>query len=97
MLGEVTISGGETLFKGSDTMMCRFIAMEHARRRSGQSLVEYAVVLALIAIVTIAVVTGVGQTSKGRMALVNQGLEEQSVAGKTPPPVVTTGKLKPKE
>jgi len=50
---------------------------------SGQSLVEYVVVLALIAIVVISVIVGVGQHSKASLQAVNEGLEESRVATST--------------
>ena len=51
--------------------------------RSGQSLVEYVVVLALVAIVVISVVIGVGQRSQSRLQAANEGLEESRVATST--------------
>lgn len=44
----------------------------------GQSVAEYAVVLALIAIVVTAVVIGISQRSRDRLANVNQGLDGDS-------------------
>ena len=55
-------------------------------RRSGQSLVEYIVLLALVAIIAVTVVTGLGQSSRGRVAQANEGLEEAAVASRTTPP-----------
>ena len=55
----------------------------HPNYSSGQSLVEYVVVLALIAIVVISVVIGVGQRSQSRLQAVNEGLEESRVATST--------------
>lgn len=44
------------------------------RNRSGQSLVEYALILALIAIVVIVVLTGLGQHVNNTLSSVNANL-----------------------
>ena len=51
--------------------------------RSGQSLVEYVVVLALVAIVVISVAIGIGQRSQARLQAANEALEESRVATST--------------
>ena len=54
----------------------------------GQSLVEYAVVLALVAILVVTVIMGIGQRSKDRFTSTNEAFEEQSVAANTGGPAV---------
>jgi Flp pilus assembly pilin Flp len=61
-------------------------------RRSGQSLVEYFVLLGLVTIIAVTVVAGIGQSSKGRFALANESLDEAAVASRTSAP---DGKAKP--
>jgi type II secretory pathway pseudopilin PulG len=51
--------------------------------RSGQSLVEYIVVLALVAIIAVSVIHGVGQRSQSNLQAANDGLEESRVATST--------------
>ena len=53
--------------------------------RSGQSLVEYVVLLALITIILLTVVAGVGQRSRTRVTQANDALEEAAVASRTSP------------
>ena len=44
-------------------------------RRSGQSLVEYALILALIAVVAILVLGGIGASANNKLANVNGNLQ----------------------
>jgi len=44
------------------------------RRASGQALVEYSLILALIAVVCIAVLTGIGRECRGKLELVEEAL-----------------------
>ena len=50
---------------------------------SGQSLVEYVVLLALVTIILLTVVAGIGQRSRTRVAQANDVLEEAAVASRT--------------
>jgi len=50
---------------------------------SGQSIVEYVVLLALVTILVVAVVAGVGRRSQNRVAQANEALEEAAVASGT--------------
>ena len=52
-------------------------------KRSGQSLVEYIVVLALVAIIAISLINGVGQSSQANLQAATDGLEESRVATST--------------
>ena len=45
------------------------------RRRSGQSLVEYALILALIAVVAILVLQGIGKGVNNKLTSVNSNLQ----------------------
>jgi hypothetical protein len=54
-----------------------------ARKRAGQSVLEYVVLLALIFIIVFTVVHGVGQSTGNRVAQANEGLEEQKIAAQT--------------
>jgi len=45
------------------------------RRRSGQSLVEYALILALIAVVAILVLNGIGSSVNLKMTSINGNLQ----------------------
>ncbi len=66
-------------------MICRkFITISYTKR-AGQSLVEYVVLLALITIICVTVVAGIGQRSRGRVAQANEALEEAALASKTTP------------
>jgi Flp pilus assembly pilin Flp len=76
--------------------------MKKASVNRGQSVVEYVVLLALISIVAVTIVAGIGQRSRARVALANQALEEASVAASTPPAAAAkpgkpakNGKVKP--
>jgi len=53
------------------------------KNQSGQSIVEYAVVLALIGILVLTVLWGVGKRSQASIAEANSGLQESGVAGGT--------------
>ena len=69
-------------------------------RRSGQSLVEYFVLLGLVAIIVVTVVAGIGQRSQGRFAQANESLDEAALASRTAPdgkskPPVGSGPVKP--
>ena len=60
--------------------------------RSGQSIVEYVVLLALVTIIIVTVVAGIGRRSQNRVAQANEGLDEAAVAsgtggGPSKPPV----------
>jgi type II secretory pathway pseudopilin PulG len=55
------------------------------RQCRGQSLVEYVVVLALIAILAASVLAGVGQRSRDRLMAANQVLRDNAVATSTSP------------
>ena len=50
---------------------------------AAQSIVEYVVVLALIAILVVTVVKGVGKSSQAKMAQANEGLGESAVVNGT--------------
>ena len=50
---------------------------------AAQSIVEYVVVLALIAILVVTVVKGVGKSSQAKIAQANEGLGESAVANGT--------------
>jgi Flp pilus assembly pilin Flp len=45
-------------------------------KRSGQSLVEYAIILALIAMVCVVLLRGIGSTTNNSMVPVNDGLTQ---------------------
>ena len=45
------------------------------KSRSGQSLVEYALILALIAVVAILVLTGIGKAVNSKLSNVNSALQ----------------------
>lgn len=65
-------------------------------KKSGQSIVEYVVLLALVAIVAISIVAGVGYRSKDRYTQVNDTISEAAVASGTGrgtgrPPIGTAG------
>ena len=49
-------------------------------KRSGQSIVEYVVLLALVAILVTTVVASIGQRSRYRVAQANEALEEANIA-----------------
>ena len=51
--------------------------------RAGQSLVEYAVVLALIAMLAVAVLTGVGRRARNQYTRVGHAFEDRAVAAAT--------------
>ena len=55
-----------------------------ANNRSGQSLVESVVVLALVGIIVVSLVGGVGQRSQVRIAQANEAFEESTIAAGTP-------------
>jgi len=71
------------------------------QQRSGQSLVEYVVLLALVAIVAVSIVAGIGQRSSSRFAQAGDGIAESSIAsatdgkGKNPVAGVAGGGTKP--
>jgi Flp pilus assembly pilin Flp len=50
---------------------------------SGQSIVEYVVLLALVTILVVTVFAGVGRRSQSRVAQANEALEEAAVASRT--------------
>jgi Flp pilus assembly pilin Flp len=50
---------------------------------TGQSILEYVVVLALVAILIVTVVAGVGHRSHNRVTQTNEGLDEAAVAAET--------------
>ena len=52
-------------------------------KRSGQSVVEYVVVLALVAIIAISLINGAGQSSQASLQAATDGLEESRVATST--------------
>jgi Flp pilus assembly pilin Flp len=52
-------------------------------KRSGQSIVEYVVLLALVAILVTTVVASLGQRSRRRFAQANEAIEEADVASAT--------------
>jgi Flp pilus assembly pilin Flp len=49
--------------------------MRNMQRRSGQSLVEYALILALIAVVAILVLQGIGTNVNNKLTNVNTNLQ----------------------
>jgi pilus assembly protein Flp/PilA len=49
--------------------------LRKAKRQSGQALVEYALILALIAIVAIAVLTGIGTNVNTKLGSVSSNLQ----------------------
>jgi Flp pilus assembly pilin Flp len=51
--------------------------------RSGQSIVEYVILLALITILIVTVVAGLGRRSQSRVAQANEALDEAAVASGT--------------
>jgi Flp pilus assembly pilin Flp len=53
------------------------------RHLSGQSIVEYVVLLALVSILVVTVVAGIGQRSQSRVAQANEALDEAGVASST--------------
>jgi Flp pilus assembly pilin Flp len=57
----------------------------HHSRRCGQSIVEYVVLLALIAIIVTTIVSGIGQSSRSRLAQANEAIDEATVASHTQP------------
>ena len=59
-------------------------------KRSGQSIVEYVVLLALVAIIVTTVVASIGQRSRNRVAQANEAMEEANIASATARPA--TGK-----
>ncbi|MCG3149167.1 MAG: hypothetical protein PCFJNLEI_02627 [Verrucomicrobiae bacterium] len=59
------------------------------QQKSGQSLVEYVVLLALVTVVAVSIVAGIGHRSTNRYAQVSDALAESTVAA------ATDGKGKP--
>ena len=57
--------------------MKKFFAkiMRRAKRQSGQSLVEYALILALISVVAILVLRGIGVAANNKLSDVNTNLQ----------------------
>jgi len=51
--------------------------------RTAQSIVEYVVVLALIVILVVTVIKGVGKSSQAKIAQANEGFGESAVASGT--------------
>jgi competence protein ComGC len=51
--------------------------------QSAQSIVEYVVVLALIVILVVTVIKGVGKSSQAKIAQANEGFGESAVANGT--------------
>ncbi len=72
-------------------MMCPKLIGINTTDRAGQSLLEYVGLLALVAVICVTVVAGIGQRSRTRVAQANEALEEAAVASKTP----STGVSKP--
>ncbi len=56
---------------------------------SGQSLVEYVFVLALISLVAISILVGLGQRTVKPLAAANTAMDESAVAGSTASPKKT--------
>jgi hypothetical protein len=50
---------------------------------SGQSILEYVVLLALVTILVVTLVAGVGRRSQSRVAQANEALEEAAIASRT--------------
>jgi Flp pilus assembly pilin Flp len=55
--------------------MCLQKCLRAARRNSGQSLVEYALILALVSIVAITVLKGIGKSVNTKLTNVNGNLQ----------------------
>jgi Flp pilus assembly pilin Flp len=55
-------------------MMKKFKSLTKRRNRSGQALVEYTLVLALIVVVAIAMLKAIGQSVQNQLSAVNSGL-----------------------
>jgi Flp pilus assembly pilin Flp len=51
--------------------------VRRTRARSGQSLVEYAIVLAFIAMIVVLALRGIGQTTNNMLLPVNNGFNQQ--------------------
>jgi Flp pilus assembly pilin Flp len=49
--------------------------LRRAKKQSGQSLVEYALILALISVVAILVLRGIGVAANNKLAQVNSNLQ----------------------
>lgn len=56
------------------TMKTRVLILRKLKRSTGQSLVEYALILALIAVVAILVLQGLGNKVKNTLSSVNSNL-----------------------
>jgi Flp pilus assembly pilin Flp len=57
-------------------MKMRFMKMlRKVNRQSGQSLVEYALILALISVVAILVLRGIGTAANNKLSAVNSNLQ----------------------
>jgi|GEM_PF-784741 len=64
------------------TTKSRCLSCKHMRRlvrkttrRSGQSLVEYTLILALVSVLSIAVLRGIGQSVNNKLASINANLQ----------------------
>ena len=53
------------------------------KHRSGQSILEYVVLLAIIAIVAISIVTGLGMSTRNSVAQANEAMSEANIAAQT--------------
>jgi Flp pilus assembly pilin Flp len=71
--------------------MFGYVKFSYLKVRSGQSIMEYAFVLALVSLIVVGVLLGVGRNTRSGFSLANQALEETGVASRTDGPVVSPG------
>jgi Flp pilus assembly pilin Flp len=71
--------------------MIGYVKFAFLKVQSGQSIMEYAFVLALVSLIVVGVLLGVGRNTRSGFSLANQALEESGVASRTGGPVAATG------